>query len=170
MSECVFCGLVQKKANVLFEDEKVSVMLSPEPCVPGHIIVLPKVHSPILETVPDFVVAELFKAANKAGIAVFEGLGAHGTNIIVQNGPTAGQKHNHTMLHVLPRFENDKLQIGWNPKPASEEELSALENSIKDETKNVGLFEKEKPKPIELERPKEMQKEDYRIKSLIRIP
>lgn len=170
MSECVFCSLMQKKANLLFEDEKVFVMLSPEPVVAGHMIVLPKVHSPILETVPDFIVAELFKTANKAGIAVFEGLGAHGTNVIVQNGPSAGQKHNHVMVHVLPRFENDNLQIGWNPKPASEEELSGLENSIKDETKNVGLFEKEKPKPVEVERPKEMQKEDYRLKSLTRIP
>ena len=169
MSECTFCSLIQKKANMLFEDEKLFAMFSPEPCVPGHVIVLPKSHSPILETVPDFVVADLFKVANKIGIAIFEGLGAQGTNIVVQNGPTAGQKHNHTMVHVLPRFENDKVPIGWTPKPASEEELSDLEGRIKDETKNVGIFEKEKEKPVELERPKEI-KEDKRLKALRRIP
>jgi diadenosine tetraphosphate (Ap4A) HIT family hydrolase len=111
----------------------------------------------------------LFKVANKVGIAIFEGLGAQGTNIVVQNGPTAGQKHNHTMVHILPRFENDKVPIGWTPKPASEEELSDLEGKIKDETKNVGIFEKEKEKPVELERPKEI-KEDKRLKALRRIP
>ncbi len=169
MSECTFCSLIQKKANMLFEDEKLFAMFSPEPCVPGHVVVLPKSHSPILETVPDFVVADLFKVANKIGIAIFEGLGAQGTNIVVQNGPTAGQKHNHAMVHILPRFENDKVPIGWNPKPASEEELSDLEGKIKDETKNVGIFEKEKEKPVELERPKEI-KEDKRLKALRRIP
>jgi len=45
-----------------------------------------------------------------------------------------------------------------------------LESKIKDETKGVGLFEREKPKPIEVEKLKEVPKEDYRIKHLRRIP
>ncbi len=161
---------MQRKANLLFEDDKVFAMISPEPVAPGHVIVLPKAHAPIFEAVPDFVVGDMFKVANKVGVAVFESLGAQGTNVLVQNGPTAGQRHNHAMVHVIPRFENDNLEIGWNPKAADEGELSDLEKSIKDETKNVGLFEKEKPKPIEMEKPKEMAKEDYRTKFLRRIP
>ena len=170
MTECAFCQLIQKKVNALFEDEKVFAMISPEPATAGHILVLPKVHAPILEAVPDFVVGDLFKVANKIGMAVFEGLGVQGTNVLVQNGPLAGQKHNHAMLHVVPRFENDNLQLGWATKPASEEELASMESKIKDETKNVGLFEKEKPKPIEVEKPKEVQKEDVRMKQFRRIP
>ncbi len=170
MSECTFCQLVQKKVNMLFEDEKVIAMLSPEPVAPGHIIILPKEHSPIIEAVPDFIVGDMFKIANKIGVAVFEALGAQGTNMLIQNGPPAGQKHNHTMLNVIPRFEGDNVQVGWQPKPADEGELSSLESKIKDETKNVGLFEREKPKPIEVEKPKEMPKEDYRLKNLRRIP
>lgn len=170
MSDCNFCALMQRKANLLFEDDKVFAMISPEPVAPGHVIVLPKAHAPIFEAVPDFVVGDMFKVANKVGVAVFESLGAQGTNVLVQNGPTAGQRHNHAMVHVIPRFENDNLEIGWNPKAADEGELSDLEKSIKDETKNVGLFEKEKPKPIEMEKPKEMAKEDYRTKFLRRIP
>lgn len=170
MSDCVFCQLIQKKVNALFEDDKILAMISPEPAVAGHVLVLPKAHAPILEAVPDFVVGDMFKVANKIGIAVFEALGAHGTNLLVQNGPPSGQRHNHAMLHVIPRFENDNLPIGWAPKPAPEEELSSLESKIKDETRNVGLFEHEKPKPIEVERPKEVAKEDYRMKQLRRIP
>ncbi|MEM3154860.1 MAG: HIT family protein [Candidatus Woesearchaeota archaeon] len=170
MSGCIFCQLMAKKINLLFEDDKLFAMLSPEPVAPGHVVILPKEHAPIIEAVPDFIVGDMFKTANKIGIAVFEVLGAHGTNIIVQNGQPAGQKHNHTMLSVIPRFENDNLQIGWQPKPADEGELSKLEGIIKEETKNVGLFEREKPKPIEVEKPKEMTKEDYRTKQLRRIP
>lgn len=174
MSDCLFCGLIQKKVNVLFEDDKVFAMLSPEPFVPGHIIVLPKVHAPIVEAVPDFVIGDLFKVANKVGVAVFEALGAQGSNVLLQNGSPAGQKHNHAMVHVVPRFENDNLPVGWATKPASPEELDKLEGKIKDESKNVGLFEREKPKPIEVERPVEIKEkkgsEDYRIKQFKRIP
>ena len=170
MSECVFCQLISKKANVLFEDEKIFAMVSPEPVVPGHILVLPKEHAPIIEAVPDFIVGDMFKIANKIGVAVFEALGAQGTNLLIQNGPPAGQRHNHAMLQVIPRFENDNLQVGWQPKPSDEGELSDLESKIKDETKNVGLFEREKPKPVEMEKPKEVKKDDYRFKQLRRIP
>jgi histidine triad (HIT) family protein len=170
MSDCDFCGLIAKKVNALFEDDKLFAMLSPEPAAAGHILVLPKAHAPILEAVPDFVVGDMFKAANKLGVAVFEALGAQGTNVLVQNGPSAGQRHNHAMLHVIPRFEDDKLPIGWAPKPASDSDLAGLESKIKDETKNVGLFEKEKPKPMEVEKPKEIAKEDYRVKHLRRVP
>ncbi len=169
MSECTFCDLVQKKANALFEDEKIFAMLSPEPAVPGHAIIMPKQHAPIIEAVPDFVVGDLFKVANKIGVAIFESLGAQGTNVLIQNGQSAGQRHNHAMLHVIPRFENDNLQIGWAPKPAAEEELASLENKIKDETGSVGMFEREKPKPIETQKPQEV-KDDYRLHALRRIP
>ncbi|MBI4146749.1 HIT family protein [Candidatus Woesearchaeota archaeon] len=166
---CVFCELVQKRANALYEDDKVFVMLSPEPFVQGHVIVLPKHHSPILETVPDAVVADMFKAANKVSTVLFESVGAQGTNVLIQNGPPAGQQHNHAMLHVVPRFENDKLQLGWNPKPASDEDLAKAELLIKEQSKSVGVFEKEKPKPVEQEKPKEI-KDDWRVKHLRRIP
>lgn len=170
MTECMFCDLMEKRANVLFEDEKVFVMLSPEPAVAGHMVVVPKQHAPIAEKVPDFVVGRMFGVANKASVALFEGLGAQGTNVLLQNGTAAGQRHNHVMLHVVPRFENDKLSIGWNPQQADEEQLSDLEAKIKDQTANVGAFEREKEKPVELEKPEEVKEKDYRLKQLERIP
>jgi len=173
MSDCTFCDLIQKKVNKLYEDDKLFVMMSPEPAAPGHVVVLPKAHAPILEAVPDFVVGEMFKVANKVGVAVFEGLGAQGTNILVQNGSPAGQKHNHVMLHVLPRGEGDNLPLTWNPQSVAEDVLTNVEGQIKDETKNIGLFEKEKEKPIEMDAPEEVKEsaeEDYRIKNLKRIP
>ena len=170
MTECPFCQLIQKKVNALFEDDKVFVMLSPEPAVAGHVLVLPKAHSPFLEGIPDFVVGHMFTTANKVGVAVFEGLGAQGTNILLQNGNSAGQKYNHAMLHVIPRFEKDSVQLNWATKSASEEELASMESKIKDETGNIGLFEKEKPMPIEIEKPKELPKEDVKTKFFRRIP
>jgi len=167
MTDCKICGI---KSNILFEDEKIIVAFSPEPAIPGHVIVFPKKHFPIIETVPDFIVGDMFKAANKAGVILFESLGAQGTNIVVQNGPPAGQKHTHCLINVLPRFENDNLKIGWTPQPSDEGDLEKIASSLSDETKNVGVFEKEKAKPIEIEGIEEVEKEDYRVKHLRRIP
>jgi len=169
MTDCVFCGLIEEKANKLFENEDVFAMLSPEPALPGHVIVLPKKHAPILEAVPDFVVESMFKVANKIGVAVFEGLGAQGTNVMVENGTAAGQRHNHTMVHVVPRFEKDNLALGWEPKQASEGDLAKMEGTLKGETKNVGVFEEAETKPVEVDAPEEVQ-EDYRTKHLRRVP
>jgi len=174
MSDCKYCDLIAKKSNNLYEDENVFVMLSPEPAVPGHVIVLPKKHAPIIELCPDFVVGNMFKVAQKVQKSLFETIGAQGTNVLVQNGIVSGQKNIHAMIHVLPRFENDKLELGWNPKPSTPEDLAKSESKIKEFTKNVGVFEKEKPKPIEVPKTPEVKsekgKEDYRVKSLKRIP
>lgn len=170
MSECLYCDLIKKKANVLFENEHVFAMLSPQPAIPGHVVVLPKVHAPILEVVPDFVVADLFKVANKISMALFEAFGAHGTNMLVQSGPSAGQKQNHAMLHVVPRAEGDGMDLSWTPKQAAEDDLVKVESTINEATKSVGSFEREKPKPVEAEKPKEVKSEDPRLRQLRRIP
>ncbi len=170
MTECVFCELIKRKANVLFENEKICLMLSPEPATPGHLIILPKKHFPILEQVPDYVIKEMFVNANKASTALFETLGAQGTNILIQNGEPAGQKHSHAMLNIIPRFENDNLNLSWTPKQANDEEMKTLELQLKGKTGAVGGFQKEKQKPIEIEGAKEIPKEDWRVKELRRIP
>lgn len=172
MSDCLFCDLVAKKANGLYESELSFVMLSPEPAVPGHVVIIPKKHAPILELCPDFVVGDMFKIAQKVQKSIIETLGAQGSNLLIQNG--AGQRHNHAMIHILPRFEGDNLQLGWNPKQASPDSLAKSESKIKEHTKSVGVFEREKEKPIEVPKTPEVKvekgKEDYRIKNLKRIP
>ena len=173
MSQCRFCELIEKKLGVVYEDEKTIAMLHPTPCAPGHIVIMPRKHYPIMEQVPDYVVGDLFTKANKISIALFEGLGAEGTNIFVQNGAAAGQKHNHFIVHIIPRKQNDGLPLTWRPKQLSEEEMSTIELKVKEEAKSVGVFEKEKEKPIEEEKPAELKpgkEEDYRLKHLERIP
>lgn len=174
MSDCLFCDLIAKKANALLETEHSFVMLSPEPATAGHVVIVPKKHAPILELCPDFVVGDMFKIAQKVQKSVIETLGAQGTNVLVQNGVASGQHHNHAMIHILPRFEGDNLQLGWNPKQATPDSLAKSESKIKEHAKSVGVFEREKPKPVEVPKTPEVKsekgKEDYRIKSLKRIP
>jgi histidine triad (HIT) family protein len=132
--------------------------------------VVPKEEYPILEQTPDFVVAEMFVVANRVAMALFEALGVQGTTMLVQNGTGAGQSLPHTILHIVPRNENDGLPLQWQPKQLDEESMSTVEIKLKEESKGVGVFESEKPKPIEEKKAEEVKGEDYRTRTLRRIP
>ncbi len=175
MSTCPICDVIARKHCLIYEDEKICAFLPDAPLVPGHMLVTPKQHIPILEQVPDFVIDQLFIKANKLSIALFESLGAEGTNMIITNGPAAGQVYPHVLLHVIPRKTNDNLPLLWQPKKASEEELTVVEEKLKENAGSVGQFEREPKKPIEITPPKELPKEtekgeSYLIKQLRRLP
>jgi len=170
----VLCQAITRKDLILYEDEKIAAILHPQGASPGHIVVLPKQHSPILEQVPDFVVGQLFAKANQLSRVLFESLEVGGVNLLIQNGVSAGQRQSHVMLHVLPRKENDGINMLWKTRQLSEEEFSTIELKIKEETKVIGQFENETPPPVEVKQPEKLvQKEgvvDWRVNYLKRIP
>jgi histidine triad (HIT) family protein len=176
MTECEFCTLIKGKMNKIYEDDQIFVMHAPKPATFGHVLVLPKKHVMILEQIPDYEVADIFSKVNKISTAVFESLGAHGTNIILQNGVAAGQNHSHLMIHVIPRREGDGIDFTWQPKQLSEEEMSTVELKLKELTKNIGAFEEKPAEPVEMDKEVEQikepegEEENYLIKQLQRIP
>lgn len=172
MAECVICGIVKDKKELIYEDSKVVALLHPSPAANGHIIITPREHFAIMEQVPDFVMNDLFVKANKISTACFEGIGAEGTNIIIRNGMAAGQTQNHFIIDIIPRRENDGLNFAWATKKLSEEEMSTVELKLKEHASGIGEFENEKQKPLEMEKPEELaeDEEDYTLKQLRRMP
>lgn len=175
MTTCPVCDVITSKQGLVYEDTKIAAFLSPSPLSPGHMIVAPKQHYPILEQVPDFVIDEIFIKANKFSIALFESIGAEGTNIIMANGPAAGQVLPHAVWHVIARKQNDGLPLQWQPKKLSDEEMTKAEEKLKAQTGTIGNFQREPQKPIEIKPPTELPQktekgESYLIKQLKRIP
>jgi len=170
--DCPICRAITGDAKKVYEDDKVVAMLPENPCTAGHIIVVTKDHHPIIQEVPDPIVAHAFQVASKMSTVVFEQLGAHGTNLFVRNGIPAGQEFAHFMIHVIPRRENDGIPITWQPAEASEEQLSTMELQLKEEASGIGAFEQEKEGPIEIKKEEQVisGEEDYRIKHLNRMP
>ncbi len=172
---CQFIADHEKRSKYLvYEDEDIVAMLAPKPANIGHILIIPKEHYPIIENVPDPLVAHCFFIANKLSSAVFESLNVHGTNILVQNGISAGQTSAHFMVHVIGRFENDGINMNWQPKQVADEEMNTIVLQLSSFTNNIGSFEKEKEKPVNIDDDKKIisdeGKENYLIKSMIRIP
>ena len=162
-----------EKGEKLFEDDKAAVVPSKNPASRGHVLVMPKEHFTILEQIPDFLAGHLFSIANKASTAIFETLRVNGTNIIIENGIAAGQKIAHFSINVIPRSENDGIGFIWQPIQVSDDEMSSAELQLKEHTKNVGAFQKEEKKVIEVNDREEVMpgdEEDYLLRQLRRIP
>ncbi len=171
---CPYCEIIQQKKHILYEDDKVVAFLPESGAVMGEVVVVPKEHRPIIEEVPDFVVGHAMVVANKVSVSIFEALSAHGTNILVSNGIPAGQTVAHFSIRVIPRSQNDGLNLQWQPKQLSEEEMSTVELLVKEVTGSIGGFEKEKQAPVqadsETQEIKQGPEDNYMIKQLRRMP
>lgn len=152
MTNCAFCQTIAEKGKgLLYEDKDLAIILHRMPSTSGHLLIVPKMHTPILEQVPDYLVAKLFVAGNKMSTLLFDNLNIQGTNILVSNGIEAGQDVPHAALNVLGRVEGDGLSMQWQPKQVSEEEMGTIELLLKEECKGIGEFEQEQKAPINLD-------------------
>ena len=172
---CVVCQIITGNipSKKVYEDELVMAVLDVNGANAGHCFVMPKNHYPIIEQVPDIEIGRLFQASNKISSAIFESLGAQGTNIFVANGVPAGQTVAHFTINVIPRKDNDGINLQWQPKQLSEEEISTVELKLKEQTKNIGHFEKEERKP-RVQAPKHAalseDEEEYFSRQMRRLP
>ncbi len=175
---CLICQIVANNvpSYKVYEDEISIAALDFNGANPGHCFIIPKNHYPIIEQVPDGELGHLFSVANKVSSAIFEGLKVQGTNVFVANGIPAGQTVAHFMINIIPRKENDGINLQWSPKQMSEEEMSTVELKLKENMQGMAVEspeKKEMPK-VHAERPKpfisDEGEEDYFMNQLRRIP
>lgn len=159
--ECETCEFIKNNGLKLIEDEHIVAYMSPRPMAKGHMIVVPKNHYPIFENIPDELVAHIFSVVNKLSTIAFETLGCQGTNILINNGLSAGQIDAHFQVNIIPRKENDGLNLEWQPKKQSEDEFAKILDNILNPMKTS----KKEPDVME-----ETDEENYLMKSLRRIP
>ena len=172
---CEYCDLLEQKASILYEDAQVAVAVKETAMVPGQITVFSKEHCTILEMVPDAVLSKCAQMSNKVSIAVFESLGAQGTNMIISNGLGAGQKVPHVAIEIIPRRESDGLALQWQPKQLMDDEMETAYLLVKEEgEKLVNIGKKEKKEVVmakeEIKVVDKDGKKNYMLKALRRRP
>lgn len=173
---CQVCEDIKNSEFIIFQDEDVVAYLPKEGSSVAHIIVATKKHHANIEEAPDYLVAWSFAIANKLSELLFNGLKLQGLNMLVQDGPGAGQSIEHFTIHIIPRFENDGLQLKWNPTKGDQAELAQLMETYKKATNNKWVFETKSGKKISANsQPSELIKQeegevDYQIKNLHRLP
>jgi len=108
---CIFCKIVAKQApsSILIENNTVMAFLDIRPLNMGHTLVIPKAHYVDIFDIPEEELAAVHLAAKQLSFAVKKATGADGISIIQQSGKAAGQDVFHLHVHVVPRFEGQKL-------------------------------------------------------------
>ena len=114
--DCVFCKLVNKElpVDVLDESPNTLTILDANPVTKGHCLVISKQHFTDTQSTPDEVLAEIIQQAKKAGVQQKEQLQATGFNILTANGKSAQQSVFHVHYHVIPRKEDDDLDLWFH--------------------------------------------------------
>lgn len=110
--ECIFCRIAQKKspASVVYEDKSVIAFMDIRPVNIGHTLVIPKKHYRDIHDMPAGEVGKLFKVVKKVADMVKKRTHADGVSVIESNGKAALQDVMHMHVHVIPRFEKDKVR------------------------------------------------------------
>jgi histidine triad (HIT) family protein len=134
VESCIFCRIAQKQvpASVIFENEKVMAFLDIRPLSEGHTLVIPKAHYESIFDIPKDLIAYLHGVTKRIAIAVAEATNADGIRINQQNGKAAGQDILHLHVHVIPRYEGQKLPRFSETSETDREELSRTAAKIRE--------------------------------------
>ena len=57
-------------------------------------------------------------------------LGFENMNVLQNNGEVAGQSVFHFHMHLIPRYENDGINIKWNPTEPTDEDIEAVRKKL----------------------------------------
>ena len=127
-NNCIFCKIANGEipSSCLYEDEKVRVILDISPASKGHALILPKEHYANLYEIDEDMLKHVILIAKKMAVKMKEALGVEGINILQNNGEIAGQTVFHYHMHIVPRYNDDNVNIKWEPGELSEEKKAEL--------------------------------------------
>lgn len=130
--ECIFCKLANGEipTATLYEDEWFRVILDASPASMGHALIIPKEHFENLYELEDEVASKALVLAKKLVTKFTEALGCQGYNIVQNNGEAAGQTVFHFHMHLIPRYDRDKVGLGWKMGTLTEAEKNKLLNLL----------------------------------------
>lgn len=130
--DCIFCKIAAGEipSATLYEDEDFRVILDIEPASKGHALILPKEHFANLYELDDAVAAKALVLAKKMITKLTDILGCEGYNVVQNNGVSAGQTVFHFHMHLIPRYKEDDVKIGWKPGKLTEEDKKEILSKI----------------------------------------
>lgn len=154
----------------LYKDVVVEMFSPEKPATKGH------VRLAAIDNLSPEDFAHVLSAASFASNALFEQLGAHGSNILLSD---IGGVH----ADVLLRTEGDEVGLHWTPTPGDQQELEEVAAKIKDRCDYIDVKQSDRPIVRKEQKPMPQQDEEeegqessekkvtnYLLKKLDRIP
>jgi histidine triad (HIT) family protein len=132
---CIFCKVIAGEipAEQIDSDERTLTVMDINPATRGHAVVITRTHEPNLSELGDEDLLAAMQAARRVVDRMRETLNPAGFNVLHNIGRAAWQSIFHFHVHVVPRYEDDPLQLPWVPDPADPAELARVAAEIRRE-------------------------------------
>ena len=119
-SRCVFCAIVRgdAPAAIVLDDAAGVAFLDRRPLLPGHVLLVSRMHVATLSDLPVAEVGPLFTLVRRLTLAVPHATGGEGAFVAINNVVSQSVPHLH--VHVVPRRHDDRLfsrNLAWTRRP-----------------------------------------------------
>lgn len=133
--DCLFCGIVKGivPSETIASDERTVSFMDINPATAGHALVVPREHSADLLEIGAEDLEAVSLAAQRLAKRAKDVLGADGVNLINSCGRAAWQTVFHFHIHVVPRYDDDPLELPWVPAPGDSDEIAAVAARLRSE-------------------------------------
>ena len=172
LQSCLFCQLSQGKIQTvkIYESKNILAVLDINPAAKGHMLVMPKQHYQFLTQLPDSLLFEIFAFVKHIVPSIIRTLKSQGVTLSILQGKEQAMPH--FAINILPRFNEDKLNLALKrqkiPQPELENIASAIRKDASENAKQAAFAKEvslEKPEQeaqsgeAEKEQPEEQQEE-----------
>ena len=132
-SNCIFCKVVagELPSEQIDSDERTLTVMDINPATRGHAVVITRTHAENLSELSDEDALAAMQSARRVVDMMRATLNPAGFNILHNIGRAAWQSIFHFHVHVVPRYEDDPLELPWIPEPADPAELARVADQIR---------------------------------------
>lgn len=130
---CIFCKVVagELPSEQIDSDERTITVMDINPATRGHAVVITRTHAENLSELADEDALAAMQAARRVVDMMRATLDPDGFNILHNIGRAAWQSIFHFHVHVVPRYEDDPLELPWIPRPADPADLARVAEEIR---------------------------------------
>lgn len=125
---CIFCKIIKNEipSEKVYEDEKIFAFMDIKPVSEGHILLIPKEHTPWMQDVSDETIEYIFKKAKNLMQVLKQSLNCDFVQLSI-----VGEEIPHFHIHLIPRYLDDHLPR-WITKNYKEGEIKQYAEKIKE--------------------------------------
>ena len=130
--DCIFCKIAAGEIPgvKVFEDERSMAFMDINSRSDGHCLIIPKTHAPTLFDISDSDLQAVMHTARKVALAIKQSLAPDGMLVYQLNGRVARQLVDHFHLHLVPRWENDGVDLSHGFQPGDLKKIQAIAEKI----------------------------------------
>jgi histidine triad (HIT) family protein len=116
----------------VYEDDHVLAFLDIGPVSEGHTLVIPRQRVAQLHELSDDAAAALGRVLPRLCRAVMQATGATAYNVLQNNGSAAHQAVNHVHFHIIGRFADAGLDLGWKAGRLDDKQAQEVAGKIRE--------------------------------------